>query len=1295
MMKLLFLLVFFFHLSHAFYFTGEPFFSVAKIGTTLTQTQEIDFVCEDFDLGTTVRRFVLQGNGSYVPVDFVCPTIEYRSTVDRMGYVPRDGRLFLQRAFLWRNPDTAHITEEDHTLEQGVISGSSLQYIAHNPKLKKNIWLSDISRLRRMAEKLGIFAKGRAPGDADGHKKFFLQDLGTATKVVCALPIPGAGIACGEMTNKRLDDLENGLNDVKASVQNVTDALKAQQEAQQAVNAQVAKSLGDLSILENNTFQVAQSNTRAIQKQSIAIEASKNATELLAAAATKDMNSVRLQLVTQGLVIQQLVNDINGVGDSATRNLFYKVNNLTVDFNAQMTALAGHLTEQIKVVDRQLHAFMDVFRRVKGILEATIYRNQQRRQLAYLSQQVIAAINAGGVYDVFLDDPGTPANLNSPFAYRALVEQFSIKFAHGSAPNPTVRSYTVSAYCSTAQMLDQEFSFMTMELFFKSMGPDNCILHSQNTSTCLCWMLMSQSSCTSTPTKIYAAGWNASGILNSTVDCSGSITTTTIQNYTNPTLFLTALMEICSYGVFNNTRYIVSGAQSYLTMNATFNSGMCSSLLDFANSFTGGHLTFTLIMGIYINQGFGILRASAYEYEKIVYGEMPNNMTFADIPFIRSGNQLGSVLYGMMMAYTPERVGVYRINMENNPRGTVRVIVPGRPTANITSQTINVPSSFHLQDYWVTIGNPVDNSQQYDIPTSELPLVEVSSGRKGKVTYAISPNSTDTLTGWFNRNGVDFDHSAGNNVAEFYAVSLDVNGRCTGERRAGAGSWCSLRDKFDIYSLGTGLIGFSPRQGASIAGTATIPEGEILDIINSQCPAYNVETTSAAGVTLVLTNAFVTPNTNTIVISGACGVTYSNLVTPAQGSKRIWIPACTPIFQEVAIFKINDDLSLSLCSQNISVATNRATYLAVQANADVRLVNDSSVDIADRLSLANLQFQGDFNLITARLMQVMMSTFLTNGLQVSPDSLTLYQSTANALNGSLDDLVAQIAAWRNRAPTDYSAITANYTNLVDAELRGAKQDITVAVNAALQHAQLAATANAGLANLTTLVAVAKNTSDALVSAFEVFNDRFQAIDTDSGGFDFGEIFSGVGTVFKNIYNGGKDLVGDVWRGIKSAASDIYDGVKQVISDVLGLAEGLLSGLGGFLFFIFGIIAAAVAVGALAMAIAAFKKARDAETKVKDMENKINLLMMNQHSQPPPIQYTPSPPPFPYNPTPPTPSTFPTVPYSPLTSTPGPLPRAPTPGLPYQYNPQPPAFPTQVQMTTVPKPPLPSSNLPVV
>jgi hypothetical protein len=1240
----------------AFRFIGAPFPAISKVGDILTQTQKVTAVCEQLDLGTTVVRFVQGANGTSIPVYISCPTIDLIGTMDIVGYVPVDGRLFAQRSCEWRDPDSANTTDADLKLQQGVISGSSLQYVAHSPPLIQNIWLSDYQRLHAMQAR----ARMRGPGGG-GSKHFSTQGL--FDSIVCSIPTIVTNTICGHNVNARLDELEKGLDQVRDTVKDVSSKLAAQQAAMEATNRQTLRTLTDVSILANNTFLIAQGNTAAIQKQGLAIEASKNGTELLASALTQETNDIHLQLVTQGNAITQLSTIIAGITDANTRNAQLQQNNITLQFNQQMALLTSNLTNQKLITERQFSAILVAFQKMKGILEATIYRTFKRRQLSLLSQQVIQDVNTGGVYRIFIDDVGLPANPNSPFAYRALVDQISIKSATGSG-TPITRVHTLSVYCSTAYALEQNFAFLTFETFLKAMGPTGCVGAANASVSCLCWASLTQTSCTSSTTKIGKSEWISSGLLNTSTDCVGSTTTTPVVTYTNPTMLMQGLLSICQLGVFAGTNYIVTGLQTRLTQNATYSSSFCTSYLNVAKAFQIGGPVPLLpdVIKTMVLNGFGILRSNIYEYERIIYGEMPNNMTFVDIPFVRRGQQLGSCLYTFMMAYTTARVPITRINLENSFRFQVSIRVPGSPTANISAQQADVPASFHLSDYFVTIGNPVDGSQQYDIPTSELPLVEVASGRPGKVTYAISPNNTDTLTQWNKRNGVDFDHLAGNNVASFYAVSLDVNGKCVGQRRAGTGSWCSLRDKFKIYSAGTGLVGFRPLHDASVTFTMDIPEGQIFDIISSKCPAFNVETTSAQGVTLVLVNPFVSENTNTIIINGACGVTYSHVVTPAQGSKRIWVPACKPVFQEATIFKINTDLSLSVCTQNISVATNRATYLTVQSNADVKLVNDSSTDSIDRVALFLISFQAEQAKMQANKIAADLITFANNGIQVPPDAVALYNAANAANNNSMTDLIAQIASYRQRVPTDYTNITSTYFQRIDQLVASSRANTDASVRIAHENVQVVGNIKVGLGNLTEDVEREANTSRALVKSFAAFASALSSLTTETNGFGAGEIFEGLGEVFRGVANAGADLANglknaavDLYNGIKQVVTDVYGAAKQLIDDALGLAKGLLSGIGGFIFYIIVIVVGFVALGGTGGVIALYRKIKQHGEDIDELKKRVGQLEMmtgaNRYGTP--VMYNPTAPAFPapgasYTPLVPTPAS--TLPQPPAPAT---------------------------------------------
>lgn len=1135
--------------------------------------------CSNEDFGVTLHKFVQLTNGTLVPITIRCSDLVYEAVSTTVGYVPSDGVQQIIRSCNYRDVYTAQINASESVLVNGVISGTSLQYLPkHHPLLQGKLPIYDMQTHRivkrtytpkdylhpSLQSQRGPFS----PKQPKSHSEIVLARLdpisfGASCGLGSFLTFGLSTGVCFGVLAARIEEIGSDLDNLEAKQERQYQELLKLQTAEQQYREDLQRTVGGLIVANNQTTQITDALTRSQQKLILTTQLSLNASAARDAAIASDMNAMKTSFVVVGnelLAVGRRVDELQASMGASTSEAMYKLNNASYSQSIQLQRLAANLTEEVQRIRRALYRHTNTFRSLVGYIEDRDYKNQMRRELALLSHAVMNTVINGGVYQPFLDDRGVDSNIASEAAQRALLDRLYIKSAVGSV-SPTATFHEFSFYCATSRLFDAQLSFMAGPDFLYQMGPAGCSSTLNQNLNCSCWVEVVAKTCSSTSARVTRASWYTNILANRTGECTGSITTQATRTFISSGDYLEYMRQVCFAGTFQSQPYIVVSAMNRAVRNATSSSSYCNanmmeSLVAEGVSESGDLLS---IMMTFVNSGYSILRQRSYAYEEIAIGTLPQNMSPFNQPFTRRTGQLGECQYYAFMCYSDTMLPVNRLQFSALPKYTVTVKVGGSPSANVTQTTFANNVGGMLGDYQVVVGDVLDPSQQHDLPTSELVLTEVAGARESKVTYPLCPYSTASqcnITGWMRRNGRDFNHWAGANVASFSTVSLDGTGRCVGARKASSGSLCTIRDNYQISAgAAINVVEYRPRLGASITAFINIPEGTFVDVLSSNCPAVGV-INAAAGVTLTLTNSFRSDSTNTVVITGNCARTFTNVVTPAQGTKSIWIPACaTGDAAQAAVFKYANDLSLVRCSTgNVSVAANRAEYLAVQQDADVTYVNLTVKDTLSGSVLALQRITANVAAANTNLMALFVATVAPYGL-LGSDLLTtrLLNNSLTPMSRFTSDLQNITNYWSSRAPINY--VDSNYINQMQQNIADAQANINEATRIALEKQKT--NANISIDFLKTL-----NSSAALTRAQEAYANATRELanfrtSSGLGDFGLGGFFSGIGkgieTVGKAAFDAGKAAVNFVTETIH----DVLGVAKAFFTGWLGLFSGIL------------------------------------------------------------------------------------------------------------------------------------------
>ena len=1151
------------------------------------QNHTITVQCTDADFGITRYLTVTRADGTSNTIGVRCNAPTYTYTTTLVGYVPADGISLLFSNCLVQNPYgydpnlLAQIDLDRAPSNPGQLVAQSI----HRRKLVHEVRPDSLARPFQQRKFFGALIGGIVGGI-----------------IACAIPLGlcggggGADPAKLAELNTRVDALQGQTNNLIAATDKMAGQITNLFTAQSEFATTVSASLTTTTQLFNQQLDLANKS----------LQAQKNTTDYLSflnGGLTQDFGNLRTQLLgTQTQVSSLETQVLAGFNVSAgnlaavVRDLNYVSGNLTLQMNnsnIQSAKRLGYLRARVEklTVTTQLQLMQ-----INDLLRNT----QARRALAQFTQAKIPDIINQG-FTPFLGNLGTaPAADSSEFVWKMNIEVSRVLYIRNSG-GLSAQQLDVAWYCNTQKLIEFGNSVSTYLDIFRQFGPSNC--NNTIAGNCTCWAVSQRYSCATTSGAYNSSDWlNKTDLRNSSV-CTSAVTTSAAVSHVTLDSLLVVLSAVCNDGTWNGLDLRVISGLLGRSASIPANSAVCTMVFDTLADVSATGINFMYAILFYLQLSFSKVYVASDSYAKYIYGTVPDGVSTVDDPLgVVNGTDV-RCYYSTFMSYDAVHpmLPVYKMTFVSTS-ASVTMTLDNVTTNDITQVTQAVPDSFLLGpfDSQFVVNNPADTSVSYDVPFSAITLSPSSEGRCGGVDYALVDNPNNfTISKWNVANRGVFNHFCATNVPSYFKRTLNGQGLCTGTALAGEGTWCTVRQNFEITSTVDGFK-LQPRTGtgATTIVEMVIPDGNITSLLFSECPSISLQQTAPNVATLTLGNPRPDGDiTVAIVLGGQCAATVSSFTISKNTQRDYLIPVCsgkTSSSRTVSVFRYDSAQQLHLCGNTTNITVDRQTFISQFSTPDILQVNVTNQLSLDVNQLALQRAMNDIRDIVAQLAIASVKAQISTGVQLDALSYNNFKLVLDRLQDGSVITAALINSTRNTALFDYSGAFAQYS--VDQYANIAEMNSTIngskfILDVLSQQAYNASSLAAHIAELTNTTNIAVNEWRAAVAAYA--NATLAAIQANvaylnsihfSGPVGLGglsDFFGGVGSfLLDDVLDPGigllKEGIGFVAKAVVGAANFAADLVKTGLNGLLGLTGDLFK----IFFWVIVAVVAFLGIGAI-------------------------------------------------------------------------------------------------------------------
>lgn len=1158
------------------------------------QNHTMTVQCTDSDFGIWRYLSVNRADGTSNTVGVRCNAPTYSYTTERVGYVAADGLSLLFSNCLVQNP---------YGYDPNLLAQIDLSRAPTNPG---QVVAQAIHR-RKLVHELRPESLARP-----FHKRKFWASVisGLVGGVLaCALPLGlcggggGADPAKLAELNTQVGILQGTTATLVQTTNNMAGQITSLFTAQSEFASTVAGSLTTTTQLFNQQLDLANKS----------LQAQKDTTDYLTylnGGLSQDLGNLRTQLggtqtQVSALETQVLAGFNVSAGNLAAvvRDMNYVSGNLSLQLNTSNTQFANRLGYLRARVEKLTVTTQTQLMQINDLLRNT----QARRALAEFTQTKIPVIIDQG-FVPFLGNLGTaPSADSSEFVWKMGIEVSRVLYIRNSG-GLSAQQLDVAWYCSTAKLIEFGNSVSTWLDIFRQFGPSNC--NNTLAGNCTCWAVSQRFSCATTSLAYASSDWlNKTDLRNSSV-CTSAVTTDAAVSHVTLDSLLVVLSSVCNDGTWDSLDLRVISGMLGRSAAIPLNTAVCGMVFDtLADVSTTGN-NFMYAMLFYLQLAFAKVYVSSDSYAKYIYGTVPDGVTTIDDPLGMVNGTDVRCYYSTFMSFdgVHPMLPVYKMTFASTS-ASVTMSLDNVTTNDITQITQAVPTDFLLGplDSQFVVGDPADPGSIIDAPFSAITLSPSPQGRCGGLDYAITDHPDNfTISKWNTNNRAIFDHFCATNVPSYFKRTLDGDGLCTGTALAGEGTWCSIRQNFEISST-VGGFQLQPRTGtgATTIVEMIIPDGNITSLLFSECPSVSLQQTAPNVATLRLGNPRPDNDiTVAIVLGGECAATVPSFTIPKNTQRDYLIPVCsgtTSSSRTVSVFRYDTAQQLHVCGNTTNITVDRQTFINQFSTPDIlqtQVINQLELD-SNQLALQRAM--NDIRDIVAQLAIASVKAQLSTGIQLDVLSYDNFRVVLDRLQDNSVITAALVNTTRNTTLFDYSGAFAQYSidqyayiEQMNSTINGSRfildtlaQQAYNASSLAAQIAQLTNTTNLAVAEWRAAVEAYANATLASIQATYAALSSIQATGPlglsalsgffgSVGGFLMDEVLDPGMELFKE----GIGFIAKAAVGVANFAAEI---VRTGINGLLGLTGQMFQ----IFFWIFVAVGGVVAIAGIAAAIGYF------------------------------------------------------------------------------------------------------------
>lgn len=719
------------------------------------------------------------------------------------------------------------------------------------------------------------------------------------------------------------------------------------------------------------------------------------------------INETAVNARKDALLLEQRINDPSLAAEAqagimaSIRNQYQSLDNLSAAMSSNLRDFEEIVHQRFRIQtneNRDMYRTLREFKR--GFAEDLQKRGFLKDLIPGVRRILQSELEAGR--HPFLVDTGVEATFpwdqNSLFtieAVRALYRtQSSVDVYDGHQED-------WAFVCDTPYLVSQVTGGLDWFQLLSDVGPANC--DPSVARSCQCFVRMRARSCTLRSDYGATEAWKTLLALNDD-NCATSVTLSPDRIFATPVDFIVAANQLCSAVSGDN----ITLAAHYENRKLTFDVDEVACAATFEDLDKVGLTTHPLVglLG-YFELGFNSVMVNFDALFDSLYGALPIGVEIIERAIARQDAQAARCVMAALMTLEPDFLPVYRV-VPVTAEAAVEVRIDGVLVSRTSDVTLHTPQDTLLPGAeYVVIGDPRNETLVYDVPQNEISLAPGEYARRGKVTYILFPPGADeTAREWVDRHGVLPTQSAAQNLPYLYQARV-ANGRCVTVPLA-AGSWCSIRDRFDVVPVpsNSSRLAFAARSGSVLTGSVVVPMGDITQHVFSVCPV--MQSVAQGGGTQL---TFISPVANgvrplnlTLIVHFAdvCDTLFSTFQLAPGASFSVFVPRCGDT-AHASLFRGADgegDPCLGIQNRDLVPAMN--DYRSVYGNFDVPRVNLTQAVTNDEVMLLMQRMEAT---ITERMLALLTGyingkTF--QGLPIKADAFANFlASMRNVSNGPL------------------------------------------------------------------------------------------------------------------------------------------------------------------------------------------------------------------------------------------------------------------------------------------------------
>jgi hypothetical protein len=713
--------------------------------------------------------------------------------------------------------------------------------------------------------------------------------------VACAFPFMncGSGKGSGDDLTEEKDAMMDAKRDLMEKLRERDAKLGEIEELRNKQSVIVGAQL-------NNTVQSLKAQQVAIRAETDARNLLANLTEKALRQQSADIEGIRGDLDATVTLIDDLAGTVNSQLDAVIAAMKKHVD----DINDKLGNVTQATSDNDRFISKSLRDAVREVRELTGVVWDHYNNRQVRRDLTAMSTLIISAINGAGTDRAFLLNEGEPPLSPSDPEYsdwsKIRIDEISILYVDNTnSISPVLREERQSIFCDSILNLKQFAASTTWKDIIENIGPLDCTPDED----CRCWIERRERTCPFN-TALLASDpiWERADFIDDDPSlCSGAIIPQAPVVDTCLTEYHDNFRDICVRPLRPTYDYKISSTQLLKSLDAPYDAQVCDVDLETVFSRADANQQENFIWDIYriLEQSALVAIARTSEFERRIFGLMPQGMTFGKRPF-RASPEVpdGHSCYTAAMAVVSNApyvsVNVLRLN---SIESKVDIQIDGGSISTVDA-VANIPFDFTLPTNQVLFGSPNDITffnRVFDTPATENSLAPDGLARTAKTTFLITNDTArNTLQTWEEDNGKNFDPYGAANSINVYrretTTNIDGSVLCLGTTLTD-GEFCTRLEQFRFYSPGGNLVRYEP-VAYTQSFTVELPPGPLTAVIYSECPSISLGANTGTTQVITLTNTNQIPIKTGYEIIGDCPEPLKELTVGAESMKEERIQKC-------------------------------------------------------------------------------------------------------------------------------------------------------------------------------------------------------------------------------------------------------------------------------------------------------------------------------------------------------------------------------------------------------------------